>query len=63
MPDIPPTTSEGMLDDDALYEEQYGEPRSESETNGCPWCDDYGGEHVNRHAPKAHPEEWEGYNA
>lgn len=25
MPDIPPTTSEAMLDDDALYRQQYGE--------------------------------------
>lgn len=29
MPDVPPTTSEGMLDDDALYREQYGEEPDE----------------------------------
>lgn len=25
MPDVPPTTSAGMLEDDALYAAQYGE--------------------------------------
>ncbi len=27
----------------------------------CPWCDDYSGDHVGRHASSAHPEEWEAY--
>lgn len=34
MPDIPPTTSESMLNDDALYEQEYGE----SETDGEDIC-------------------------
>lgn len=25
---------------------------------GCPWCDEYDGEHVGRHASSAHPEAW-----
>jgi hypothetical protein len=27
----------------------------------CPWCDDYDGESVGRHASAAHTEEWEAY--
>lgn len=26
--------------------------------DGCPWCDDYDGDHVPEHASQAHPEEW-----
>jgi len=29
----------------------------------CPWCDDYTGDHVGRHASRAHPEEWQAYKA
>ena len=24
----------------------------------CPWCDEYDGEHVGRHASSAHPKRW-----
>ncbi len=27
----------------------------------CPWCDEYDGDHVEQHAPKAHPDEWSAY--
>lgn len=27
----------------------------------CPWCHDYDGEHVGRHASAAHPEAWADY--
>ena len=27
----------------------------------CPWCDDYSGEHVGKHASSAHPDEWAAY--
>ncbi len=32
----------------------------------CPWCpedDQYEGDHVGRHASRAHPEEWQAYKA
>jgi len=27
----------------------------------CPWCDDYSGDAVGRHASAAHPDEWADY--
>jgi len=27
----------------------------------CPWCDDYEGDHVGRHASSAHPDAWDEY--
>lgn len=42
-------TSEG-LDEDA--------PAEILEAGECPWCEDYSGEYPERHARKAHPEEW-----
>lgn len=32
MPDIPPTTSEQMMDDDALYANEYGDEDDEADT-------------------------------
>jgi len=31
------------------------------ERGECPWCDEYEGEHVGRHASRAHPDAWEKY--
>lgn len=28
----------------------------------CPWCDEYEGDHVGRHAASAHPDSWDEYN-
>lgn len=31
------------------------------ESGECPWCDEYTGEHVGRHASSAHSEKWSEY--
>jgi hypothetical protein len=45
-----PDGSGGMAPRDAAQLIQAGE---------CPWCDDYEGDHVGRHASSAHADEWQ----
>lgn len=31
------------------------------DTGECPFCEEYDGDHVGRHASKAHPDKWQAY--
>lgn len=37
------------------------DPEIALENGSCPWCPDYEGEYPERHARKAHPDEWAEY--
>ena len=52
-----------MTPDDLVYEED-GPPDggARSDTDGCPFCDEYAGEHVANHAAQAHPERWDDFD-
>jgi hypothetical protein len=41
--------------------EEPASPASLIESGECPWCSDYSGDAVGRHASAAHPDEWAGY--
>lgn len=55
--DVYDTSAEELLDDD-----DDGKPPADADaTEGCPFCDDYDGDHVGTHAAQAHPEAWADY--
>ena len=73
--DIPTSTSDAMLDDDALEAldrtfaasgqariPEAVDPDVTLAAGDCPWCSDYSGDWPGRHARKAHEQEWREYN-
>lgn len=61
-----PTESDGDTDGGVTDESADGDiirddPAVQIEAGECPWCDDYGGEHVGQHASSAHPDAWDDY--
>lgn len=40
---------------------ESGDVAAQIDAGECPWCDDYDGESVGRHASAAHPDEWDAY--
>jgi hypothetical protein len=55
--DDPETDPDG--DDDAPRDPPLTELQAQFDRGVCPWCDDYEGESVGRHASSAHPERWQ----
>jgi hypothetical protein len=46
---------------DGVKEALVSSPGEMIDAGVCPWCDDYEGDHVGRHASSAHPDEWGAY--
>lgn len=45
--------------DDRPRDPPLTELQAQFDRGVCPWCDDYEGEHVGRHASSAHAEKWQ----
>lgn len=49
-----------ILPEDA--DSRHADPEAEAEAvadpDGCPWCDEYEGDHWRQHASSAHVDEW-----
>ena len=55
---------ESVLPDDGAESERESEPETVGEAiddGRCPWCEEYDGDHVGRHASSAHPDAWAEY--
>jgi len=57
----PDDDSDGRPDasDDRPRDPPLTELQAQFDRGVCPWCDDYEGEHVGRHASSAHTEKWQ----
>lgn len=44
--------------DDGPTDQTDGTTAPVADADGCPWCSDYEGDAVGKHASKAHPDEW-----
>jgi hypothetical protein len=49
--------------DDRPRDPPLTELQAQFDRGVCPWCDDYEGEHVGRHASSAHAEKWQRFKA
>lgn len=57
----PRPIASSVLDDDVA--EQPVTKEVEIARGECPWCDEYEGDHVGRHASSAHPDAWDRYSS